>query len=277
MNIIKWMCDRTVFRPGVDFDKVRWLDWGDEDYALFQQFTSRQLPREHYARIRNKDIRLSAIIEDRKIISMAYETPCSEDARVVNGVLTLPAFRKKGHAKAVVSFVTTHILAAGRVGALWTRDDQPAMIRIAESLGYKQCEIVNVIKWKCDNTSFRPADFSKVRWLDWGDEDYPFPRERYEEMHYWGGARLSAIIEDRKIVSMAYEQPHTEDVSEVVSVQTLQSFRRKGHAKAVVSFVTAHILADGRLATMETCDDNLAMIRVAESLGYKRSEQPPAN
>ena len=44
--------------------------------------------------------------------------------------------------------------------------------------------------------------------------------------------------------------------------------RRRGYGQAVVSFVTGHILAAGRLATCSTSSDNLAMQRMAEAFGF---------
>lgn len=270
MQIVRWVANQAGFRP-VDARNVRWLDSSDQDYALFCRFIARPLPRDQYRKVTG----CCALIEDREIVALAYEATCSEEAAMVGGVETLAPFRRRGHAQAVVSFATAHILAAGRSAVMWTRDDQPAMVRVAESLGYKQQEAITVIKWTCDTTCFRSAESSKARWLDWGDTFYPFSREKYEKMLYWGGGRLSAVVEDGKIVAEAYEQPRSTDVAEIVSVSTLPPFRGRGYAKAVVSFVTAHILADGRTATMETRDDNIPMIHVAEAVGYRRSEPVP--
>lgn len=274
MKIITWTTHREVFIPA-EARNIRWLDQSDHDYELFCRFVARPLPRAQYDRFPGNNIRVAAMIEGGRIVAMAYDTPCTADTHAVSGVETSSDFRKRECARAVVSFATAHALAAGQNAMLVTRDDQPAMIRIAESLGYTQQEIINVIKWICDKTSFRSADTGKVRWLDWGDVYYPHSREKYEEMLYWGNVRMGAIIEDGKIVAQAYAQQRSKDVTEVVSVNTLPPFRGKGYARAVVSFLTAHILADGRTATMETRNDNLAMIHVADTIGYRRSEQEP--
>lgn len=138
---------------------------------------------------------------------------------------------------------------------------------------------MNIIEWKCDKGSFSPVDFCKARWLDWGGEDYelfrqfcgyPLPRTRYEAIRRYG-CRIGAIIEGGKIVASAGEQRRPGNASEVVSVGTLQHCQGRGYAKAVVSFVTAQILAAGRIPTLQTRNDKLAMIHIANLLGYRRA------
>ena len=137
---------------------------------------------------------------------------------------------------------------------------------------------MNIVEWKCDKGSFLPVDFCKARWLDWEDEDYelfrqfcgyPMPRARYEAIRQYG-CRVGAIIEDGKIVASAGAQRRSGDASEVVSVRTPQPCQGRGYAKAVVSFVTAQILAAGRIPTLETRHDKVAMLHIAELLGYRR-------
>ena len=53
-------------------------------------------------------------------------------------------------------------------------------------------------------------------------------------------------------------------------MHTREGYRGKGYAKAVCSFVTAHILASGRSATCSTRADNTSMLRVATALGFRR-------
>jgi len=62
---------------------------------------------------------------------------------------------------------------------------------------------------------------------------------------------------------------YSEEAWEVAAVYTVPAFRRRGYGKAVVSFVTAHILDAGRLATCHTRVDNAAMIATAESVGFR--------
>ena len=50
---------------------------------------------------------------------------------------------------------------------------------------------------------------------------------------------------------------------------TLEGFRRRGYATRVVAFVTAHILASGRVATCSTGEDNIAMRATARGVGFR--------
>ena len=56
-------------------------------------------------------------------------------------------------------------------------------------------------------------------------------------------------------------------------MSTLDGFRRKGYAKRIVSFVTAYILASGRLAMCSTDDGNIAMIATARRVGFQKIPQ----
>ena len=64
-------------------------------------------------------------------------------------------------------------------------------------------------------------------------------------------------------MAIAAEWRYADDAWEAAAVSTLESHRRRGYGKRVVAFVTAHILASGRLATCHTAPDNLAMLRTA--------------
>ena len=54
----------------------------------------------------------------------------------------------------------------------------------------------------------------------------------------------------------------------VAAVSTASAFQRRGYGKAVVSFITHGILDAGRVAFCQTREDNLPMIRTAESVGF---------
>jgi len=53
------------------------------------------------------------------------------------------------------------------------------------------------------------------------------------------------------------------------AVGTLDEFRRRGYATRVVAFVTAYILAPGRVATCSTDEDNVAMRATARRVGFQ--------
>ena len=50
-------------------------------------------------------------------------------------------------------------------------------------------------------------------------------------------------------------------------------FSEEGYGKAVVCFVTAHILEQGRKATLLTESRNVALLKTAESVGFYRSDE----
>jgi RimJ/RimL family protein N-acetyltransferase len=138
-------------------------------------------------------------------------------------------------------------------------------------------------KLKCDRSDFRGTDTSAVRWLEW-DADFemarqfwptgiPLTRQMWEEARD-AGYRYCAVVEGKEIVALAAEYRFSDAAWMLAAVRTSDRYRRRGYGKMVTSFVTKHILDSGRIATCEARDDNLAMIRTAESIGYRRSEQP---
>ena len=135
---------------------------------------------------------------------------------------------------------------------------------------------------RCTPTTYQVTDTSGVRWLD-RDADFelaralwpaeqPLSRHDWEEAHD-AGYRYCGVIEGGRLVAMAAEWRYSEEAWEAAAVRTLDDYRRRGHGKRVVAFVTAHILTSGRVATCHTASDNLAMIRTALSVGYVSQEE----
>jgi RimJ/RimL family protein N-acetyltransferase len=132
----------------------------------------------------------------------------------------------------------------------------------------------------CTPDSFRPADCSRVRWLDWENDyslaqaywpqDPPLSREDWEQNRA-EGFRYCAIVEHEAIAALAAVWTYSETHWEVAAVSTALAFRQRGYGKAVVCFVTAHILEQGRKATILTESTNVAMLKTAESVGFYRS------
>jgi predicted GNAT family acetyltransferase len=122
-----------------------------------------------------------------------------------------------------------------------------------------------------------------VRWLDWDldfslaqamwPEALPLTRATWDEARALG-YRYCGAIEQGYIRAIAAVWRYSEMAWEVAAVRTLPEARRQGYAKAVVSFVTAHILDAGKRATCTTGEDNLAMQRTAESVGFCRIDLP---
>jgi ribosomal protein S18 acetylase RimI-like enzyme len=134
----------------------------------------------------------------------------------------------------------------------------------------------------CTHASFRPSDCSRVRWLDW-ENDYPlaeayWPKEYPLTPEDWKqnraeGFRYCAIVEHEAIAALAAVWTYSETHWEVAAVSTAPASRRRGYGKAVVCFATAHILEQGRKATILTQDTNVAMLKTAESVGFYRSDE----
>lgn len=77
------------------------------------------------------------------------------------------------------------------------------------------------------------------------------------------------FIDDKPVARCAIER-YSDAAWEAADVKTALNYRNKGLSKKVVSFVTRKILEQGRTATCSTMPDNYAMLKVIESLGYKR-------
>ena len=134
----------------------------------------------------------------------------------------------------------------------------------------------------CALDSFRPADCSRVRWLDWENDyplaraywpqDSPLPQEDWEQNRA-DGFRSCAIVEHEAIAALAAVWTYSQTHREVAAVSTAPAFRKRGYGKAVVCFVTAHILEQGRKATILTESGNAAMLKTAESVGFYYSDE----
>lgn len=134
----------------------------------------------------------------------------------------------------------------------------------------------------CTQDSFRPSDYSRVRWLDWENnyplaraywpQDPPLSREDWEQNRS-DGFRYCAIVEQEVIAALAAVWTYSPTHWEVAAVSTAPAFRKRGYGKAVVGFVTAHIIEQGRKATLLTESRNVAMLRTAESVGFYHSDE----
>lgn len=141
---------------------------------------------------------------------------------------------------------------------------------------------MKTVRFTCDRGTFLGGESAAVRWLDW-DADYemaqqfwppgiPLTRQVWEEA--WdAGYRYCAVVEGKRIVALAAEYRFSDEAWMLAGVRTAEPHRRRGLGKQVCAFAVAHILGSGRLATCETREDNLAMMRTAESIGFRRPEQ----
>ena len=115
---------------------VRWLEW-EQDYPLIQAFWPEQTP-EGWQEARAEGFENCAVIEHNQLQAMAAAWRYSEVAWEVVSVYTRPESRGRGYAQAVVSFVTTAILRAGKRATCSAGSDNPAMQRVAERVGFQR-------------------------------------------------------------------------------------------------------------------------------------------
>jgi RimJ/RimL family protein N-acetyltransferase len=138
------------------------------------------------------------------------------------------------------------------------------------------------VGYVCDPGSFRPAPTRGAVWLDVDDDfellkrfhDRRTPREPFTraDAHRWrdGGFVDAGIVLDGLLVARAARWTYSDEAWELAGVFTLPERRGEGLARAVCSFVTQHILDEGRTATCHTDPSNIIMRSVAERLGFVR-------
>jgi predicted GNAT family acetyltransferase len=130
----------------------------------------------------------------------------------------------------------------------------------------------------CTKQHFIPTDTAAVRWLDrdadealaqayWQALGQELRRSTWRQAHEFG-YQYAALVMEGRIVSCAAAWRFLDEAWEVAAVGTLPDYRRRGYAKRVIAFVTAAILAAGRLATCSTSDGNVAMAAAAKSVGF---------
>jgi predicted GNAT family acetyltransferase len=137
--------------------------------------------------------------------------------------------------------------------------------------------------YKCDIDSFKPDQRHQVRWLQAlttdadGDFDLlaEFERRRGQTLSPDDlrtvtdkGFTYAAVIQHGAIVARAAQWTYSDESWELAAVFTVEGRRGEGLARSVCTFVTAFILAAGKVATCHTPESNIGMRRVAESLGF---------
>ena len=136
-----------------------------------------------------------------------------------------------------------------------------------------------IVSLECTSDTFVPAPDPQVRWLDqesdfalahesWETNGIPLTRAEWDDWHRQG-YRYCGIVEGKRLVAFAAAWAYSPTGWEVAAVQTREGHRSRGYSKAVCSFVTAHILAHGRRATLHTRADNAPMVQIARSLGFR--------
>ncbi len=139
----------------------------------------------------------------------------------------------------------------------------------------------HVIEFQCLPAAFRPAERPGVRWLSVTEDaallDRHFVAQGFEPNTPEGwaeieaeGNRYAGYVENDDLLCMAGCWTYSDSAWGLIAVGTLESSRRRGLATAVCSFITRHILDAEVQATTSTMSHNVAMIAVAERLGYRR-------
>lgn len=135
-----YVCTKDPFRPEIKHP-VRWLDW-EEDYAIARKrWTSldSEAFREMWSGARKEGYEFAAVVDGEKLVAIAAVYRYSETHWMLAAVSTDDAAdRRQGYAKSVCSFVTAHVLEAGRTATCCTRADNIAMQRTAESIGFRR-------------------------------------------------------------------------------------------------------------------------------------------
>jgi RimJ/RimL family protein N-acetyltransferase len=132
-----------------------------------------------------------------------------------------------------------------------------------------------------------PEGLQPARWITEGDFDArsePFckrasarwTREQWAEFREQG-YRFCGHFQDGRLLSMAGVWPRERDVWEVIGVGTRDGYMRCGQGKCVVCLAAEYIILNGRVASYTTSPDNIASIRTAQSVGFKRCTSLVAN
>ena len=138
------------------------------------------------------------------------------------------------------------------------------------------------LTYVCHVQSFRPAQTRDVLWLHIEEhfavlQHFHETRDPSREPFTWAdavkwkdsGFTDAGIIEGGVLVSRAALWTYSEDAWELAGVFTIPTARGAGRARSACTFVTSAILQAGKLAACHTDPSNVAMRRVAESLGYR--------
>ena len=95
----------------------------------------------------------------------------------------------------------------------------------------------------------------------------PLPKEDWDT-NETDGITYCGLFADGEMVARAVVERYSEECWEVSDVRTVKAYRNRGYADAVCRFVMRLILDSGRTPTIRTEDDNAAMRRVIEKLGF---------
>lgn len=83
---------------------------------------------------------------------------------------------------------------------------------------------------------------------------------------------LVGYVKSGKLASVcdAPDMPYMEGRIQHTGIETLETERRKGYAKCVTALATHNLIENGICPQWECCINNIASIKLAESIGYKK-------
>ena len=132
------ICTPDTFRPQ-PCDGLRWWEVGDWALvAAAHEHLGGQRPwtPSEWQNLYAQGYRYCALVPDGRALAWGGLWPRSNDQWEVIAVGTDPAVRNRGYGRAVVAFVTSAILAAGRTASITTGADNAAMLRTAAAVGF---------------------------------------------------------------------------------------------------------------------------------------------
>lgn len=91
---------------------------------------------------------LYAALADDQVVSIADGSALSEYASVVQGVYTLPDYRRRGLARSVVARLTEEIFALGRVSLYAAEYTNYASLGLCRALGYKPVAVAGLAQFE---------------------------------------------------------------------------------------------------------------------------------
>lgn len=123
--------------------------------------------------------------------------------------------------------------------------------------------------------------FSDIRWLS-ADENAvfgahlelcgqkPLTQSTWAEI-YDEGTLYCGLFAEGEMVGRACVEKYSQSAWEVADVRVAKPYRNQGYAYRLCRFVMAYIFSQGKIATIRTEEDNVAMRRVIGKLGFTKA------
>jgi len=150
-------CTKESFKPLIRHDVIR---LGSGHAEIFRSFMAEREVRpvvmtlhEALERLSDEERPVFAVIEDRRIASIATISLSMPEESMVGVVYTVPELRNTGLATSVISVATSEALRRSKVAALIVGADNAPAIRVYEKVGYV---IHRCLKWICVGLDYPP-------------------------------------------------------------------------------------------------------------------------